>query len=1104
MRRLQLHSTAGGALAQKSNDKPSGFEPASSLFNVPIKRRAQGVNAHTVLTTPGACDDASGDHAENMPPPTAPEDNQAAEKRREEETAPSLVTPPRRANDVDVADVVTAARRICDALDANTMRLTEADSELPAASTRALLEASPLRNRPEREAVFQVARRLWNICVGRTNDMLTDVTETRIGSLARADDLAQKRRDAAAMTNLRERCCDLLDASIRSADLSKVSPRDARVGLTFASKTATLLHEENAYGRAEEMFERAETYARVLQTWLESRDKADGEDVHGDTDQTVALVFDARCTRASNCWRLGKLDQCYALLGDAHAAATRVGMSASGKREMLVRLISTRLRLGKASLAKPVEPDDDGGVREAERAVTMLEGTYDILTSHFPASWSINTEGSDVPMEHDTAEANVDSMHVDTLRHLAVANVQAEKYAAAKNCVEAMSTEIDGSRITPNLDFTMRYVSLRANLGVGAVDEAAAAAAAMVAHPSAKFKSCTPALIQLVTASPRTAAIVVQMFVTLIASTSRDASDDRETIPKAAASLLEAILDAAKRDSSDEVVDAALALVSDDSVSRALLTGGPDKIYRQCYNLVFNHGALVFKEERYHLANKLFQCSLDFQANCHSAPPSGSDPGRAQLLRLQARCHVESGLVEDGLACVKTVEELEITPSAATLLLKMKLLMRTEGNEDAVQSTIERLVALNDPDYLILAVREAEDCSQHAAAAKCLMALHDIIVTDEEDAIPAALKGMEILMLRLTLYHHTMLKNERAAGASAAVIIGKLLQRVLDRLKVLKTHGNVELSTDESDYFSDVAWNTALNAVTEGEMTPAAVCFSACARLIPTSSPLSLQVRKASALMMAGACLNEMNKQAHASQPNGNISSQKIALVKQAKGALSKHQQLVESLLADQEMDSSNRSLLINTLRAAVLLNHEIACMSGDAGAQLKLITTSNLSADEVAQMADESAQRGSPTAAARGYEIALTMLLAASRRDPDNIAAVIRHRIEIEEKSSVSVGNRHKKILELYAASASHLALLAASYPADEAKWLVTTAFNRGVVHHRMSRFDQALNMFEASKNLLPHARRADPSLCDMQSRIEEAISIVKLELNEGDERRE
>ena len=65
----------------------------------------------------------------------------------------------------------------------------------------------------------------------------------------------------------------------------------------------------------------------------------------------------------------------------------------------------------------------------------------------------------------------------------------------------------------------------------------------------------------------------------------------------------------------------------------------------------------------------------------------------------------------------------------------MKLLMRMEGNEDAVQSTIGSLIASNDPDYLILAVREAEDCNQHAAAAKCLMALHDIIVTDEEDAI---------------------------------------------------------------------------------------------------------------------------------------------------------------------------------------------------------------------------------------------------------------------------------------------------------------------------------------------------------------------------------
>ena len=266
-------------LLEGATTNPLASSRLSSLFKVPNKRCAQDVDARTVSTTPNACDDASNDHADNMPPPTAPEDNQAAGKRREEETAPSVVTPLRRANDVDVADVVTAARRICDGLDTNTMRLTGAESELSAASTRALLAASPLRNRPEREAVFQVARRLWNICVGRTNDMLTDVTATRTYSLARADDLAKKRRDAAAMTNLRERCCDLLDASIRSADLSKMSPRDARVGLTFASKTAILLHEENAYERAEEMFERAETYARVLQTWLESRDKADGKDV---------------------------------------------------------------------------------------------------------------------------------------------------------------------------------------------------------------------------------------------------------------------------------------------------------------------------------------------------------------------------------------------------------------------------------------------------------------------------------------------------------------------------------------------------------------------------------------------------------------------------------------------------------------------------------------------------------------------------------------------------------------------------------------------------------------------------------------------------------
>ena len=106
--------------------------------------------------------------------------------------------------------------------------------------------------------------------------------------------------------------------------------------------------------------------------------------------------------------------------------------------------------------------------------------------------------------------------------------------------------------------------------------------------------------------------------------------------------------------------------------------------------------------------------------------------------------------------------------------------------------------------------------------------------------------------------------------------------------------------------------------------------------------------------------------------------------------------------------------------------------------------------------MAENSAGHGSAAAAARGFDAGLTMLLAAAQRDTPAIAEAIRRRIEVEERaaaaaaaanaaattsSSSGTAAPHAKLREMYAAAATHLALLSASYPSDEAAWLVTTA---------------------------------------------------------------
>ena len=110
-----------------------------------------------------------------------------------------------------------------------------------------------------------------------------------------------------------------------------------------------------------------------------------------------------------------------------------------------------------------------------------------------------------------------------------------------------------------------------------------------------------------------------------------------------------------------------------------------------------------------------------------------------------------------------------------------------------------------------------------------LFELHRLISEERDDG---PLHDIEILVFRLAVYHLTNSKN---AGESSAVRIGKLFQLLVDRLK--QTKGMQTLSETDGEYFTSVAWNTGLDAAKQGEKTPAAVCFSTCAFLIPFFFP---------------------------------------------------------------------------------------------------------------------------------------------------------------------------------------------------------------------------------------------------------------------------
>lgn len=397
------------------------------------------------------------------------------------------------------------------------------------------------------------------------------------------------------------------------------------------------------------------------------------------------------------------------------------------------------------------------------------------------------------------------------LRYLACASVYAEKYAASANCVDLIRSNVelkDPSWMTPQLDFACHYISFLSEMGTGAVLHATLSLEQMVQSPAAAFKTCNQALVKLIQAAPQSCAEAVKLYFLLISHTDTMQSPYSENgvkVAQGSVAMLEALLAVAHQTCSDDVVDEALGFLLDDTVNSGLLACQAE--YRQAYNLVFNAGTLMFTDGQFHLATKFFQCSVDFQANSTPALPdsSTSDPGRAKLLRLQARCQLESGLVDDALACVATVEALESPASPSTLLLKLRALLHMDDKHVDVLQLLQQLVAFKDPDYLIAAIRQTELSQNHEAAATCYLELDLIIQQSGVDDVQShALKEMELLVFRLAVFHTLEAYNKNDADVSkdnVTVVVGKLLQRLTERLKTAEKN---LLTAANGEYFAGV------------------------------------------------------------------------------------------------------------------------------------------------------------------------------------------------------------------------------------------------------------------------------------------------------------
>lgn len=145
----------GGILAGGKPVKPtSSFAAASSLFNVPAKRRGDNVDVtHGSTNTAAPPTIVSRQHLLS----DAAQEEQGAGCQKDGEAPARVVCEVNEEEEAhDLTGAVATVKDICEALDADTIGPAEADARLNSLSTVALLAAAPFEDPRDREAVFEV------------------------------------------------------------------------------------------------------------------------------------------------------------------------------------------------------------------------------------------------------------------------------------------------------------------------------------------------------------------------------------------------------------------------------------------------------------------------------------------------------------------------------------------------------------------------------------------------------------------------------------------------------------------------------------------------------------------------------------------------------------------------------------------------------------------------------------------------------------------------------------------------------------------------------------------------------------------------------------
>ncbi|XP_056294732.1 testis-expressed protein 11 [Pseudoliparis swirei] len=464
--------------------------------------------------------------------------------------------------------------------------------------------------------------------------------------------------------------------------------------------------------------------------------------------------------------------------------------------------------------------------------------------------------------------------------------------------------------------------------------------------------------------------------------------------------------------------------------------------------MLWDKAATHFEARNYSEALQWYNYSLSF------FKAGQMEPNSAKLQRNRASCFLQLKQLEKAKEAIKEAERCD-PDSIFTQFSVYKIAVQEKDVERAVEAVnamglLSRRPAAREDGLLVsekaafnllsLAAQIALENQQQETAMKALESLCEN--SEDEAQVLTALR----CLIRLVLSTIERSSDEMRNGNLDVLLpyLKMALQKVSHQSRM-----TVEQRTEEANWFRKIAWNSALQCESSPDrMRDFFVLSYQLSQLCPSDRTL-LMGQKTCLLMAAAASLELCRKSLHSAQTEQ---------LTQALEYIQICWEVWKTLKASgsSPMDPTDTLLLLYEFEARAKLNDPELETVLESVLELENVETKVL--ETIAALAMEPPAHF-PLLCKKALRVALSLYKKQPRADPACCSKCVHSLIKLSLPSGVSEVEAHvlEEVWDYYEEALSIIAAAPDDFPEMETLWLLTRAWNTGILLYSLAQYPEA-----------------------------------------------